>query len=66
MLVETCNPVVDATPPLVDGDVEQRALDGDQPGVGESLFQTGSQTPPHISGSSRPGGYEILLCLNMA
>ena len=30
MLVETCNRVVDATPPLVDGDVEQRALDGDQ------------------------------------
>ena len=53
MLVETCNPVVDATPPLlcrslvwanklmgatpplVDVDVEQGALDGDQPGVGE-------------------------------
>ena len=24
---------MDATPPLVDGDVEHRALDGDQPGV---------------------------------
>ena len=24
-----------ATPPLVDVDVEHRALDGDQPGVGE-------------------------------
>ena len=26
---------MDATPPLVDGDVEHRALDGDQPGVGD-------------------------------
>ena len=24
---------MDATPPLVDGDVEHRALEGDQPGV---------------------------------
>ena len=33
MLVETCNPVVDASPPLLDGDVEHRALDGYQPGM---------------------------------
>ena len=48
---------MDATPALVDvEDVEQGALDGDQPGA---RSRTLSPSPPHISGSSRPDGYEI-------
>ena len=48
---------MDATPALVDvEDVELGALDGDQPGA---RSRTLSPSPPHISGSSRPAGYEI-------
>ena len=39
---------MDATPPLVDGDVEHRALDGYQPGVGDWALRL-----------LPPAGYEI-------